>query len=244
MYMPTIGRFATRDPINEIELGDGGHGRHYQKRSFRSNPNPYRYCGNKPVIQVDPDGRQAAPPEAPKPSKITIGSITYIGCSEEQIKQIQDAGHKVYNEVIKNECLKGTGLEECFNQLFGRSPMNIYCDKDCEKPNEGGWFEGSPLVRRPDPCKCYGQTSEKTTQQNLPIYIGICTDDKGNIPRKGYTLEEILMHEMLHGCGLDHDGKNVPEWQIKMFDACLKKCFPNNRKYQGANPADCKCRDK
>ena len=113
--------------------------------------------------------------------------------------------------------------------------MRIHCDNNCEG-NEGGWWKKHPLARPKKPGECSGSG----VGGNLFVSIGICVDDRGNIPRFGYTLEEILMHELLHECSLSHDGQHENDWQAEMFKACLKKCFPDNDKYKDADPCKCK----
>jgi RHS repeat-associated protein len=226
-YSVTLAAWFTRDPIG-----------------YQGGINLYGYIADSPLLTTDPYGRQST-------NTKSIGNITYSGCSDAQIRQIRDAGSTVYQEIVTKKCLEGTGLEECFHQLFTRSPITIYCDDCKEKGQEGdgGWFRPHGITPWPPaPCDCYGQTKEGidpsgNPRKNDPISIAICTDDKGKIPRAGYTLEEVLMHELLHGCGLNHDGEHKTDWQGKMFEACLKKCFPGNKKYAEANPKDCKCRN-
>ena len=219
-YHPQLGRFVNRDPIG---YGDGS-------------INLYSYSQqNTGTFQYRQIQQAATPEDAEKEREVKKGKVTFIGCSDEQIKQIRKAGSKVYQAIMVKECLKDTGLEKCFYEIFGNSPMRIYCDKECVE-GHGGWWRKHPLSGRLVPGVCSGSR----VGDNLPVSIGICVDDKGNIPRPGYTLEEILMHELLHECGLRHDGKYQDTWQGEMFEACLKKCFPNMAKYKDADPCKCK----
>lgn len=189
-----------------------------------------------------------------EPSEVTHGNITFVGCTEEQVTAIKNAGSNVYQQINKKGCLKDTGLENCFSDMSHNQPFEIKCD-ECEgegRENEGGWWNKHQLApTRPKPCRCVGSPPSAEPgpreRKNYPQYIGICKREDGSIPRTGCMLEEIMMHELLHGCGLDHEKED--DWQSKMFDACLKKCFPEglipdgyiDKELEKADPNDCKC---
>ena len=245
-YHSQLGRFINRDPIGD----DGG-------------MNLYGYAENDPTSRVDAMGLAPQPPsEAPKTSEEkeevienAWGAIKIEACSPESKKELRKAFGVLFNQLAGARCLKDTGLEECIAAQLNRATGNltIRCTSGglCERPDVAGYYKHDHNVYQNEACQCnnsdghgdVGRNPETGKYYKLkPITINICVDDGEKLPRFPDLLPSTLLHELMHTCGLFHDTPRG-DWEVKVFDACSNKCFPDliDIGLPKQDPSLCKC---
>jgi RHS repeat-associated protein len=206
-YQAELGRFLSRDPI-----------------IYRGGPALYQYVGDAPVRHADPLGLQAWPPGGGWPPAYPI-LVPPLGSPNIDVK----GGSGCVSTIVKamdticalnriHKCTAGSRVARCFDDYCtGKKKLTVLCPEELTSFGK---------------LKCYVTGADAHT---WPIGTGgdptiyLCPDWDIFF---GDQAECLLMHEMVHGCGIISE---------KLVDSCVMHCLPYCFRYRKTPPDPCLC---